>query len=237
LTRIKTYNTLFHMFKRNQLEAAIAVVLEGRSEKMSSQLHSRMKRLLETDRDLGRNKRSADPERANFAFYSQNMPGRGSENWFSPYEAFALLTGLRLRRHGWPQRFVVALLRRIRPELEKEHTRILQQDAPLLFDEQLVQQQAQPGSWVVGNTDPVFLAIVSRTGESPSDASANPAAICRGQQRTLDFVRPYAPGQTMTTYELVDSVHALHRVLAQTRPRNRGRAASVSPPLSSKAKF
>jgi hypothetical protein len=105
------------MLKRNQLEAAIAVVLEGRSEKMGSQLHSRMKRLLETDRALSRNKRSADPERANFAFYSQNMPGRGSENWFSAYEAFALMTGLRLRRHGWPQQFVVALLRRIRPEL------------------------------------------------------------------------------------------------------------------------
>jgi hypothetical protein len=221
------------MFKRNQVEAAIAVVLEGRSEKMGSQLHSRMKRLLETDRALGRNKRSADPERANFAFYSQNMPGRGSENWFSPYEAFALMTGLRLRRHGWPQRFVVTLLRRIRPELEKEHARILQQDPALLFDEQLVQQQAQPGGWVVGNTDPVFLTIVSRPGESPSDASANPAAICRGQQRTLDFARPYGPGQTMTTYELVDSVHALHSTLAQTRPQNRGRAAA-SPPSSPK---
>jgi hypothetical protein len=214
------------MFKRNQVEDAIAVVLEGRSQKMSAQLHSRMKRLLETDRDLGRNKRSLDPERVNFAFYTQNTPGRGSENWFSPYEAFALMTGLRLRRHGAPQRFVVTLLRRIRPELEKEHSRILQQDPAVLFDQQLVQREAQPGNWVVGNTDPVFLAIVSCTREDPSDASANPAAICRGQQETIDFVRPYGPGQTMTTYELVDSAFALASALQQTKPRKRGATAA-----------
>ncbi len=214
------------MFKRNQVEEAIAVVLEGGLQKVSSQLHSRMKRLLETDRSFGRNKRSNDPERANFAFYSQNMPGRGSENWFSPYEAFALMTGLRLRRHGWPQRFVVGLLRRLRPELEKEHARILLQNRAVLFDEDLIRQQAQPGNLVVGNTDPVFLTILSRTTEDASAASANPAAICRGQQRVLDFLRPYGPGQTMTTYELVDSVHALASVLAQTRPRKRGRGGS-----------
>jgi hypothetical protein len=212
------------MFKRNQVEEAIAVVLEGGSQKVSSQLHSRMKRLFETDRELGRNKRSNDPERANFAFYSQNPPGRGSEIWFTPYEAFALMTGLRLRRHGWPQRFVVSLLRRIRPELEKEHARILQQDPAVLFDQDLIRRQA--GDLIVGNSDPVFLAIVSRAAEDPSAASANPAAICRGQQRTLDFVRAYGPGQTMTTYELVDSVHALASVLSKTRPLKRGRGSN-----------
>ena len=58
-------------FKRNQMEAAISRVLEG-SVKPSSELRTRLKRLLDRDRGLGRNKRSADPGRANFAFYGED---------------------------------------------------------------------------------------------------------------------------------------------------------------------
>ena len=92
-------------FKRNQVEAAISRVVEPGSAKPSSELRTRMKRLRETDRALGRieNKRSADRARGYFAFYSEDAPGRGVEIWFSGYEAFALLTGLRLMQHGWPR--------------------------------------------------------------------------------------------------------------------------------------
>jgi hypothetical protein len=62
------------MFKRNQVEEAIAGVFERGSAKPSSETRTRLKRLLETDRGLGRNKRSADPERAHFAFYSTEGP-------------------------------------------------------------------------------------------------------------------------------------------------------------------
>lgn len=123
------------MFKRNQVEEAIGLVFAPELAKAGSELRTRIKRLLETDRGLGCNKRSANPERANFAFFATDMPGRGTENWFSDYDTFALMTGLRLRRHGWPQKFVVALLRRVRPGLEKEHDRILRQDPAVLFDE------------------------------------------------------------------------------------------------------
>jgi hypothetical protein len=98
------------MFKRNQVEEAIARVLEPGSAKPSSEMRTQLRRLLETDRGLGRNKRSVDPERANFAFNSMDAPGRGVENWFSNYEAFALLIGLMLMRLGWPQGLVVAVL-------------------------------------------------------------------------------------------------------------------------------
>ena len=89
------------MFKRNQVEELIAHVLEPGSAKPSSEIRTRIKRLLETDRGLGRTKRSTDPERANFAFYSLDAPGRGGEHWFSDDDAFALLIGLQLMRHGW----------------------------------------------------------------------------------------------------------------------------------------
>jgi hypothetical protein len=86
------------MFKRNQVEEAIGQLLEPGPQKLSSVLRSQIRRLLETDRRFGRSRRSTDPKRANFAFFSQNMPGRGGENRFSEYEVFALLTGLRLMR-------------------------------------------------------------------------------------------------------------------------------------------
>lgn len=126
------------MFKRNQVEEAIASVFQAGSAKPGSETRTRLKRLLEIDRGLGRNKRAADPERANFAFFSTDAPGRGVEIWFSEYEAFALLVGLGLMQHGWPQGFAVEVLRRVRPELERHHARILRQDPAELFDEQRI---------------------------------------------------------------------------------------------------
>jgi hypothetical protein len=209
------------MFKRNQVEEAIARVLEPGAAKLSSELRTRLKRLLETDRGLGRNRRSADPERANFAFYSRDGSGRGVENWFSVCEAFALLTGLRLMRHGWPQRFAVAVLRRVKPELEKHHARILSQDPAVLFDNQLIRQRAKPGDFVVDNTDPVFLAIISRDREDRS--RSNPAAICQGQDQLMRFIKAQGAGKAWTVLELVNSVHALSSALVRARPRRRGR--------------
>ena len=101
-------------YKRNQVEEAISGVLEPNSPEPTSELRTRLKRLLETDRALGRASRSSDPERANYAFYSAEAPGSGVEVWFSDYEAFALLNGLRLMAHGWPQGLAVSILRRLR---------------------------------------------------------------------------------------------------------------------------
>jgi hypothetical protein len=210
------------MFKRNQVEEAIAIVLEG-SARPSSELRTRLKRLLETDRSFGRNERSLDPERANFAFHSTDSPGRGLENWFTGYEAFALLTGLRLMRHGWPQGLAVAALRRVKPDLERHHARILRQDPAELFDEDRIRQQAEPGGLVVSNIDPVFLVINSK--DQKAQASTNPAAICQGQVELMRFIHAGGPGQTWTITELGTSIHALALALVKTVPRKRGRGS------------
>jgi hypothetical protein len=209
------------MFKRNQVEEAIALVLESGSPKSGTELRTQLKRLLNTDRGLGCNEHSNDPETANFAFYSTDAPGRGVENWFSDYDTFALVTGLQLMRHGWPQGFVVALLRRVKPELEKHHARILKQDPAVLFDDQLIRQRAKPGDLVVDNTDPVFLVIFSRDREDPS--SSKPAAVCRGQVQLMRFIKSHGPGQAWTIFELANSVHAVRSALAKTKPLKRGR--------------
>ncbi|MGD1212955.1 MAG: hypothetical protein ABR973_16590 [Candidatus Acidiferrales bacterium] len=210
------------MFKRNQIEEAIAHVFEPGLAKPSSEMRTRVKRLLETDRGLGRNKRSAHPESANFAFYSMDEPGRGVENWFSGYEAFALLIGLRLMRLDWPQGLAVAVLRRVKPELKKHHARILTQDPAVLSDEQR-RQRAKPGDLDVDNPDPVFLAINSTDRKDRS--GSNPAAICRGQNELMRFIKAQGVGQTCTVLELGNSVHALSSALAKTTPRKRGRGS------------
>ena len=209
-------------YKRNQVETAIGRVFGCGSAKPGSEIRTRLKRLLETDRGLGRSKRSADPERANFAFYDMDPPGRGVEIWFSEYEAFALLTGLRVMQHGWPQGFAVAVLRHVRPELEAHHDRILKQDPTTLFDQQRIIREAKPGDIVVGNTDPVFLAIIS-TGTQDRSGPVS-AAICRGREELMEFIRAKgAVGQGWTMFELVNSAFALSRELAKTKPSKRGR--------------
>jgi hypothetical protein len=209
------------MFKRNQVEEAIARVLEPGSAKHSSKMRTQLKRLLDTDRSLGRNKHSTDPERANFAFYGRDGSGRGVETSFSACDAFALLTGLRLMRHGWPQGFAVAVLRRVKLQLEKHHARILSQDTAILFDDELIRQRAKPGDLVVDNTDPVFLVIISKDRED--SARSNLAAICRGQEQLVCFIKAQGPGKAWTGTELVNSAHALSSALAKTKPRRRGR--------------
>jgi hypothetical protein len=148
-------------------------------------------------------------------------PGRGSENWFTGYEAFALLTGLRLMRDGWPQGLVVAVLRRVKPDIERHHAGILSQNRRVLFDADRTRRQARPGDLAVSN--PVFLVINSKAREH--HAGANPAAICQGQAELMDFIKTWGPGQTWTVMELGTSIHALSWALAKTVPRKRGRAS------------
>ena len=209
-------------FKRNQVEVAISRRLEPGSPKPRSELRTRMKRLLETDRSFGRNKRSADPARANYAFYSRDAPGRGTEIWFSDYEAFALLMALRFMQHGWPQGFAVTILRDVRPDLEREYERIVQQDPATLFDKQQILRAARPGDLVVGNTDPVFLAIVSQDTYDPSRPVK--AAVRRGQEELMRVIRADAEvGQAWTMFEIVNSAYPLLWELVKTKPAKRGR--------------
>ena len=155
------------MFKRNQVEEAIAVVLEPGAAKLSSETRTRLKRLLETDRSLGRNKRSPDPESANFAFHSKDAPGRGLENWFTGYEAFALLTGLRLMRDRWPQGTRGCRAAPRETEYGTTSRRILRQDPVVLFDEGQIRGRAKPGDAPFNAADPVYLVINSRDAKRP----------------------------------------------------------------------
>jgi hypothetical protein len=211
-------------YKRNQVEEGICRVVEPDAGEPTPELRTRLKRLLDTDRALGRSPRSSDPEDANFAFYSDEAPGSGVEVWFSEYEAFALLTGLRLMDHEWPQGFAVSVMRRVRPQLEKEHARILKQDAKKLFDQDEIRRAARAGDMAVDNIDPVFLTILSR--QDPSNNRAVECSIRRGVKQAWEFVwkehERLGPG-AVTMFELATTTYRLSQELARTEPRRRGR--------------
>jgi hypothetical protein len=213
-------------FKRNQVEEAISAVLEPRSLGLNPELRARLKRLLEADRALGRDPRSSIAERANYAFFGAEPPGTGVEVEFSGYDAFALLNGLRLMGHKWPQGFAVSIMRRVRPDLEKEHRRILGQDEKELFDQEAIRRNAKPGAMAVDNTDPVFLTIVSRSGANGEGDNFD-CAIRQGVREAMAFhwkPRPHAGAFSM--FELATAAHWLSKALARTEPRHRGRGAS-----------
>jgi hypothetical protein len=211
-------------FKRNQIEEAIARIVFPNCEELPSKLRTRIKRLLELDRSIGRKPRSKDAEVAGFGFFSGEVPGTGADISFSEYEAFALLNGLRIIEHRWPQSFAVSIMRRVRPDLEREHARILKQGPEELFDQQTILANASAGTISVDNTDPVFLTLAP-TGECAADERKTVplAAVCHGWGKVIEF--SHAVGaSSLTTFEVATLAHRLHQGLLKTKPRRRGRA-------------
>jgi hypothetical protein len=209
-------------YKRNQIEEAIARIVAPNCEKPPSDLRTRIKRLLELDRSIGRKRRSNDAERANFGFFSEEAPGTGADISFSEYEAFALINGLRIMQHGWPQGIAVSIMRRVRLDLEREHARILRQDPAKLFDQQAIDATARPGDIAVDNTDPVFLTVAAREQYASDERQTRLCAVCRGLAKVSEFGRDVG-ASSVTRFEVATLAHRLHLELMRTKPRRRGR--------------
>ena len=211
-------------FKRNQVEEAVIATLRGNPDADAADLRIRMKRLLDTDRLLEREEDGR--ERGSYAFYSDEAPGSGKEVWFSAYEAFAIVIGLRILAHGWPQATVVRVMRQVRRDLEIEHSRTMAQDPAVLFDQKEVRRRAGEGEPFTGNIDPVFLAITAPERPDRTDGEREPHgfAIRRGRSELMKFILEEMPvGMVTTTLELANSAHRLAQSLARTKPSRRGR--------------
>jgi hypothetical protein len=209
-------------YKRNQVEEAVVRTLGAEGSRVD-ELKLRMKRLLVTDRRLGRGKRSDDKAGHSYAFYSQRPQGSGVEVMFSDYEAFALMAAVVVLEHGIPQAKVVSILREIRPDFEVAHRDTLQKDPKELFDPKLVRSMARPGMLDVDNTAPVFLAFVKLDiGKGRMRAFI---AVCRGLDGLGEFLRDHSiPGSGATHFEFARLIHTLADNLSQTRPIKRGRS-------------
>jgi hypothetical protein len=212
-------------FKRNQIEEAIARIFAPNCQEPPSELRTRIKRLLELDRSLGRDLWSEDKEQANFGFFSEKPPGTGADISFSEYDAFALLNGLRIMEHGWPQSVAVSIMRRIRRDLEKEHARILRQDPDQLFDREAIRRRARPSD--IKNVDRVLIALVSGAQREPDQAGAGPrAAVWRGMKKVNQFIGLGA--SSISVLEVVTLAHKLHHELRKTGPKRRGRVSAAA---------
>jgi hypothetical protein len=210
-------------YKRNQVEEAISGLLYPREKEPSAELRNRIKRLLDTDRAAARALRSKDLEQSNYAFYSAVAPGRGVDVWFSEYEAFALLTGLNLLGHGWTQQRVVSIMRRIRPELGKEHAYILTLDPETLFDEAEIRRNVRSGSMAFDVTKPVLLMIISK-----SDGEPHALSVFREVTDAMKFLwEATGGGGAGTIFECTSLAHRLALKLAETTPTPRGRTNSM----------
>jgi hypothetical protein len=211
-------------YKRNQIEAAIFRTFGAREERRK-ELKFRIKRLLVTDRRLGRKAKSVKEDDQPYAFFGREPPGSGHEIMFSAYEAFALLAAVILLEHGLPQASVVRVMRRVRRQFEAAHADIMGKDPRKLFDQDAILAQAKPGMIAANNTDPVFLVFVRLTASSVDERNGGSAvAVCRGQAQLQAFIKRHsAPGTGATFFEFVSLMHELAAHLSQTSPIKRGR--------------
>ena len=217
----------FMSFKRNQVEEAVARGSEPRTRTPSTELRTKLKRLLEMDRKLGCSPRASDPGRANYAFFSGEARGSGVEVWFSEYEAFALFTALRLLEHGLPQKEAVSILRQARPRLEPKHAEIMQWDPKIIFDKKKIWENWRPGMARLSTTRPVFLTVASRKGGRATGASSEATweiHLIEIPQLARFLLSESAISSTLL--ELVRPAHDLRNSLMKTTPVKRGRGSS-----------
>jgi hypothetical protein len=205
-------------FKRNQVEEAISRTIGERSHEPSQTLKTQIKRLLDLDRSLKRSTKSRDPERASFAFFDSTPPGRGAEVKFSEANAFALLVGIRMLSHGWPQSFVVSRLRQAHEELVAQHKAILAA-AP-----QPPQQAiGEPGEMVFRYPNSPFLVVVSdEKTDHPDNGSY--VRFFKNQEAALRFQMKEV-GRSCSWFGLESSARALREHLTSSLPKARGRSA------------
>jgi hypothetical protein len=213
-------------YKRNQVEEAIFRTF-GAHEERRNELKFRIKRLLVTDRRLGRNVKSVEKEDQHYAFFGQEPPGSGHEIMFTAYQAFALLAALILLEHGFPQASVVRVMRSVRRQFEAAHADIMRKDPRTLFDQQAILAQAERGLIAANNTDPVYLVFVRLTASSVDEQNGSSAVeVCRGPAQLQEFIKRHSvPGTGATFFEFVSLMHVLAAHLSQTRPIKRGRGA------------
>jgi hypothetical protein len=206
-------------YKRNQLEEAVIRTL-GATDRRARDLKLKIKRLLLTDRRLGRGRRS-DHGANRYAFYGTRPQGTGTEVLFTGYEVFAVMMGLIVLEHGIPQAKVVRILQALRSDFEAAHRDTLQTDPKVLFDPQAVQKL--PGLLAVDNTAPVFLAFVKLDiGKGRVQAFIS---VCRGLDELGKFLKEHSvPGSGSTHFEFARLMHTLTINLSQTRPIKRGRS-------------
>lgn len=205
-------------FKRNQIEEAISRTIGEDSAKPSSRLSGRIKRLLNHDRNSVRSGPRA-PKRPTFAFYDGDPPGRGVEVMFSEFNGQALYLAIRMMAHGWPQNFVVSILRECRGELSKRYEVALTTALG-----QMTQTKPRAGELALSHPLSSFLLIISDEKAVNSDRKSPYVRFFNDQTAAFEFQKEKA-GRCCSWLELDGPALNLHRNLTASLPIPRGRGA------------
>jgi hypothetical protein len=204
-------------FKRNQVEEAISRAVGERSAEPSSTLKMRLKRLLDVDRNLKAS--SSKSARAPFAFYSKEPGGKGTEISFSIADVCALLIGVRMLDHGWPQNLVVSGLRQIRLDLAHRHEQILKR--PIF---QRKSEPSQAGELAFTHPDSDFLLVISDSGRN-SKSSGEPYLRLFDNQTQAFAFQMEKVGRSCSWFSLEGPARMLHEHLSNSLPKRRGRGS------------
>jgi hypothetical protein len=222
------------MFTRGQIEWAIAQAT-GRTVRPDGEprhgLNMKLKRLLDIDRKKGIDASQAEPEFRRFAFLEGGLPGKGFAISYTRYDAFALLLGLHLLESNAPQMAVIRLLRRIRPELVREHARILRLSPQGLAQmKHGVERRIKDGQLVKEPAKMVFLVLPSGAGADllyrrGQDDTIKLANIARSRDELVDVVAYLAlVSPPVLVFELINPAHQLAWWLERAPLIRRGRS-------------
>ena len=216
-------------YKRSQVEQAI-VAIEAVGGTPEGVLRANVKRLLDFDRNP--DARLFDRAPDTNAFFDGPPPGQGAEIAYRPYQAFALLVGVRLLGGGMPQSRVVLFLRDTREDLERAFAHLSRADPaelrPGLSQEDL-SQLIRDGK-LVADVDKLWFLI------APAGAGTGPFGMFGPNQWELaggsvggigllteSLVAFSHHGQVAIVVELTNAVHQLIDALPRTTVRKRGR--------------
>lgn len=201
-------------YKRSQIEDAICLLHSVRGT-ARAKLLSRLKRLLDIDRQLPFTRKKGQ---AQYAFFSEDGPGTGQEASFQEYEAFALEVATHIAAQGIPQTDVVEIFRALRNQLQQLHRNILEKPLEFYADIKQAQRDREP----IMSAHPVFLVVYQapRSDLFLTKSGLTAEVLLDGTSLWEHFSK--AKGRTATTTELSLFPHALRFRLNAVKPRKKG---------------
>ena len=228
-------SAVFSTYKRDQVEQAIGIVSgnirPSQTPGAFNRIKIELKRLLDRDRKQAQETPKGAPVRQ--AFHSAPPPGRGIDVIYTAYEAFALLTALRLMRAGLPQSTAVRFLRDLREPLAGFHYETLQLSLQQLRPdiEQGERLRLVRDGFLVRSVEQMayLMALADERAEqfdlpSPPEAPVS-GNICRSLDQLHDRLRWAShEGCPLIVVELVNAAHQLAYHLSQIPARPRGRS-------------
>jgi hypothetical protein len=228
------------MYKRNQVEAALHALLTspGRSarqrlkESVPQVLRTRIKHLLEIDRNWGR----ANSDRLSehpMAFYETLPAGTGQDVSYSAFQAFRLAVALELLSFGCKQSEVVEQIALCRDDLKAAFERATRAIKTFGMSSEITLDN-------VRNHNPKYASIFlvfTQVDVSERMAQAYPSSlktgerllapeVCVGQENLQRFIKRALPKETYKALviELSFLAARLVELLAEAPLRKRGRS-------------